>query len=174
MYEIPYFSICFFKHLSLQHQSFIAAVDSVRIPTSLQEALKDKNWVQAMNEEMKALEKNGTWEIVEKPEGKKHVGCRWIYTVKHKSDGTLDRYKARLVAKGYTQTYGIGYEETFAPVAKMNIVRILLFFLPPTLGGSYTNLMSKMLSCMETWRRRFTWRFPQDLVLQVEQTWFVN
>ena len=104
----------------------MTAIDSVRIPASVKEALKDENWIKAMNEEMKALEKNRTWEIVEKPRGKKPVGCRWIYTVKYKSDGTLDRYKARLVAKGYTQTYGIDYEETFAPVAKMNTVRILL------------------------------------------------
>ena len=79
-----------------------------------------------MNEEIRALEKNETWEIVEKPKDKKAVGCRWIYTVKYQSDGTLDRYKARLVAKGYTQTYGIDYEETLAPVAKMNTVRIIL------------------------------------------------
>jgi hypothetical protein len=114
------------KHLSTQYQSFIAAVDSVRIPSSVDEALKDRKWIQAMDEEMKALEKNGTWEIVERQRDKKPVGCRWIYTVKHKSDGTIDRYKARLVAKGYTQTYGIDYEETFAHVAKMNTVRILL------------------------------------------------
>jgi len=54
------------------------------------------------------------------------VGFRWIYTVKYQSNGTLDRYKARLVAKGYTQTYGIDYKETFAPVAKMNTDRIIL------------------------------------------------
>ena len=90
------------KHLSVQHQSFISAIDSVRVPTSVQEALKDKNWIQAMNEEMNALERNETWEIVEQPMDKKIVGCRWIYTVKYRSDGMLDRYKARLVAKGYT------------------------------------------------------------------------
>ena len=79
-----------------------------------------------MKEEMSALEKNKAWEIVERPKGKNIGDCKWIFTLKYKVDGSLEVYKARLVAKGYTQTYGVDYQETFALVAKMNNVRILL------------------------------------------------
>ena len=79
-----------------------------------------------MNEEMKSLQKNSTWKVVELPKGKKPVGCRWVFTIKYKADGTIEQFKTRLVAKGYTKTYGIDYMETFALVAKINIVRILI------------------------------------------------
>ncbi|KAB2627810.1 hypothetical protein D8674_032605 [Pyrus ussuriensis x Pyrus communis] len=86
------------------------------------EALCDDPWTKAMEEEMDALQKNQTWDLVLLPRGKKRVGCRWVYTIKYKADGSIERYKARLVAKGYTQTYGVDYTETFAPVAKINTV----------------------------------------------------
>ncbi|RVW64541.1 Retrovirus-related Pol polyprotein from transposon RE1 [Vitis vinifera] len=70
-----------------------------------EEALADPRWKAAMNEEMKSLQKNETWELVECPPGKETTRCRWINTVKYKADGSIERFKARLVAKGYTQTY---------------------------------------------------------------------
>lgn len=79
-----------------------------------------------MVEEMRALDKNKTRELVDLPRGKKPVECRWIFTVKYQANGSVEKYKARLVAKGYTQTYRIDYVETLALVAKMNSIKVLL------------------------------------------------
>jgi hypothetical protein len=81
-----------------------------------------------MLEEIEALEKNRTWDLVPCPKGKKVVDCKWVYTVKQDANGQIKRYKARLVARGYSQsqTYEIDYDETFAPVAKMSTIRTLI------------------------------------------------
>ena len=76
-----------------------------------------------MNEEMDALISRGTWELVSAP--KDVVGCRWVYTLKYRPDGSVDRYKARLVAKGYSHTYRVDYFETFLSVARLNSIRNL-------------------------------------------------
>lgn len=79
-----------------------------------------------MQDELNALAQNHTQDIVQCPATVKPIGCKWIYSLKLKSDGTLDRYKARLIALGNRQEYGIDYDETFAPVAKMTIIRTIL------------------------------------------------
>ncbi|CAH9142241.1 unnamed protein product [Cuscuta epithymum] len=76
-----------------------------------------------MKAEIQALENNSTWSLVPLPPGKRALGCRWVYKVKHKSDGTVERLKARLVIFGNRQVAGLDYTETFAPVAKMVTVR---------------------------------------------------
>ncbi|CAM8920304.1 unnamed protein product [Rhodiola kirilowii] len=79
-----------------------------------------------MQKEITALEANNTWVLTTLPSGKTLVDCKWVYRLKFKSDGTLERYKARLVARGFTQVEGLDYHDTFAPVAKMTTVRCLL------------------------------------------------
>ncbi|KAM2064746.1 hypothetical protein FF1_027829 [Malus domestica] len=79
-----------------------------------------------MEEELKALNDNQTWSVVDLSKGKRAVVSRWIYKTKFHSNGSIEIHMARLVARGFTQTYGIDYKETFAPVAKINTVRVML------------------------------------------------
>lgn len=111
---------------SARHLSFLAALDSDTEPTSYKQALSHPLWREAMTEEIRALELNGTWTVEPLPAGKKAIGCKWVFKIKRRADGTINRYKARLVAKGFTQVEGIDFHETFAPVAKLVTVRCLL------------------------------------------------
>jgi len=80
----------------------------------------------AMKDELKALEANQTWIMIDLPAGKRPIACKYVYKIKYNSDGSIERYKARLVTKGYTQEEGIDYHETFSHVAKLVTVRCLL------------------------------------------------
>ncbi|XP_024177906.1 uncharacterized mitochondrial protein AtMg00820-like [Rosa chinensis] len=79
-----------------------------------------------MLSELEALHDNGTWTLTRLPAGKKHIGCRWVYKIKHHSDGSIERCKARLVAKVFTQMEGVDYQDTFSPTAKIITVRCLI------------------------------------------------
>jgi Reverse transcriptase (RNA-dependent DNA polymerase) len=114
------------KNLNQPLKNFSEKLVSLDVPKTVEEALKDPKWIHAMDLEMKALNKNGTWSLIELPKGKKSVGCKWVYTIKFSANGEVERYKARLVAKEFTQTYGIDFQETFSPVAKLNTIRVLL------------------------------------------------
>jgi len=104
---------------------FLTSLLAEDIPKIVNVASKKDEWKEVMKTKMEALEKNGTWEKCILPARNKQIGCRWVFTIKHKASGTIEQYKARLVAKCYTQTYGIDYSETFSPVAKIDTIRVL-------------------------------------------------
>ncbi|KAL0358403.1 UNVERIFIED_CONTAM: Retrovirus-related Pol polyprotein from transposon RE2 [Sesamum angustifolium] len=95
-------------------------------PENFETAVKHKVWVQAMEEEIKMIEKNNTWELADRPKDKEVIGVKWIYKTKLNADGSIQKHKARLVAKGYSQLPGIDYTETFAPVARLDTIRDLI------------------------------------------------
>jgi hypothetical protein len=95
-------------------------------PTTYQEASGILEWQLAMIDELAALERTGTWDIVPLPSHVVPITCKWVFKIKTKSDGSIERYKARLVARGFQRTQGLDCNETFAPVAHMTTVRTLI------------------------------------------------
>ena len=108
------------------HYAYMMQVAEVCEPKSYAEAAKDANWCDTMEEEMHALTSNETWDLVDAPKGVKTIECRWAYKVKCNTDGSVNRYKAQLVTESYVQKHDLDYDETYALVAKMTTVRVLL------------------------------------------------
>lgn len=97
-------------------------------PQSYSEAMNSNDsekWQTAMREEYESLIKNNTWKLVDKPKSENVIDNKWVYKIKHNSDGTIDRHKARLVARGFTQCYGINFKETFSPVVRFQSIRAI-------------------------------------------------
>jgi hypothetical protein len=97
-------------------------------PKTFKEAMAGPDadkWYEAMVTEMQAHVKNGTWELVELPRGRKAIGSKWVFKIKRAADGSVDRYKAHLVAKGFSQRPGIDFDETFAPTTKWAALRAI-------------------------------------------------
>jgi hypothetical protein len=97
-------------------------------PKNFIETNKDDRWVKEMNDERDQIEKNITWEIVQRPEGKNVIDSKWIFKNKLNEQGRVIRNKARLVCKGYAQIEGLDFGETFAPVARLEAIRMFLAY----------------------------------------------
>ena len=105
------------------------ADSNISEPKTVSEAMSSNEkdeWMNAMENEINSLKKHDVWKLVELPEGRKTVGCKWIYKLKHDEDGNIERYKARLVAQGFSQKEGIDYDETFSPVVRFESIRTVL------------------------------------------------
>jgi hypothetical protein len=95
-------------------------------PTCVTQALSMPQWREAMSDELTTLMRHGTWDLVPPPAGCNPVSCKWVFQVKRKANGSIDRFKARLVARGYHQRPGIDYTKTFSPVVKPATIRSVL------------------------------------------------
>ncbi|GJS18526.1 ribonuclease H-like domain, reverse transcriptase, RNA-dependent DNA polymerase [Tanacetum coccineum] len=95
-------------------------------PKNYKEASNDQKWIEAMKAELDFINRNNTWKLTTLPKGHKAIGLKWVFKTKRDANGNIIKHKARLVAKGYIQEHDIDFEEVFAPVAKMETIRLLL------------------------------------------------
>ncbi|KAK0603198.1 hypothetical protein LWI29_002398 [Acer saccharum] len=112
--------------LSEEENELNIALVAFADPLSYEEAVKSSKWRQAIDAEIRSIEKNETWSLTELPAGAKKIGVKWIYKTKLNEFGEVDKFKARLVAKGYAQQHGVDYTEVFAPVARMDTVCMII------------------------------------------------
>nr|XP_018625914.1 uncharacterized protein LOC108944936 [Nicotiana tomentosiformis] len=116
-----------YANLTVGYQSYLKAFSAHIEPGSFKEVVQDSRWVEEMQREISALEeKKNTWKLVDMPQGKQTIGSKWVYKIKHKANGEVERFKARLVDKGYNQNEGLDYHDTSSPVAKVVTVRTII------------------------------------------------
>ncbi|GKB02655.1 ribonuclease H-like domain-containing protein [Tanacetum coccineum] len=120
-----------YSKLNTENFCFVTQLKKNHEPKSFLEASKYPHWTDGMNQEMDALLRNGTWEIVELPKGRKAIESKWIYKIKYQSSGEIDRFKARLVAQGFGQKEGIDYEETFPLLLRWLLLDETVYMKPP-------------------------------------------
>ncbi|KAL0453901.1 UNVERIFIED_CONTAM: Copia protein [Sesamum latifolium] len=117
------------RKYKIDDESFICASMDVDEPATYEEDVTSPNAnesITAMKEEMSSMANNNVWGLVDLPAERKTIGNKWVLKVKHKEDGSIDKFKARLVAKGYTQKEGTDYEETFSLVVRFASIRLIL------------------------------------------------
>ena len=121
-------STCVRTRRATQNECLYGCFLSQIEPKNVDESLLDPEWIVAMQEELNQFERNKVWELVPALSDRSIVGTKWVLKNKMDENGVIIRNKARLVAKGYSQQEGIDYEETFAPVARLEAIRIFLAF----------------------------------------------
>ena len=107
-----------------EHFSFVSSIK----PKKIDEALLDVDWLNSLHEEINNFTRNQVWELVERPKDHNVIGTKWVFRNKQNQDVIVVRNKARLVAQGYTQVEGLDFGETYAPVARLEAIRILLAY----------------------------------------------
>jgi hypothetical protein len=108
----------------IEHHSFVSCIE----PKNVDEALQDPDWVNAMHEELNNFTRNQVWTLEERPKGARVIGTKWVFRNMQDDQGIVVRNKARLVAKGFSQVEGLDFGDTFAPVARLEAIRILLAY----------------------------------------------
>ncbi|GJZ97961.1 ribonuclease H-like domain-containing protein [Tanacetum coccineum] len=112
--------------LTTKNLCFVTVLNKAFEPKTYWEACKDQHWVEATNKKMDAFYINDTWDITEFPKDRKSICGKWVFKIKYKSNGEIERYKARYVAKGYNQKEGIDFDENFSPVVNIVNIRCLI------------------------------------------------
>jgi hypothetical protein len=106
----------------ISNACFVSTIE----PKNVKEALTDECWINAMQEELNEFKRNEVWDLVLRPDEVNIIGTKWVYRNKSDENGVVTRNKARLVAQGYSQIEGVDFDETFAPVARLESIRLLL------------------------------------------------